>query len=139
MVTRESAVTALHHLSRHNGPGRFNEAIALLIAAPPAPAVEPLNRRWLNPDHIRLHAGEITPDEMLTVLAVLNAVFAEAERASPAPAVGKRESLTLHQISDAAREAQIAFCLGKHTSFEVALTRAVERAHGILPADAKDL
>lgn len=37
VVTRDSAVTALHHVSRHNGPGRFNEAIAML--AVPAQAV----------------------------------------------------------------------------------------------------
>jgi hypothetical protein len=36
VVTRESAVTALHHLSRHNGPGRFNEAIAILATPPQA-------------------------------------------------------------------------------------------------------
>jgi len=40
-VTRESAVTALHHLSRHNGPGRFNEAIAILRATPAAEQATP--------------------------------------------------------------------------------------------------
>ena len=33
--------------------------------------------RWLNPDHIRLHAGEMAPQEMRTVLAVLRAVRSE--------------------------------------------------------------
>ena len=33
--------------------------------------------RWLDPDHIRLHAGEMTTQEMRSVLAVLRAVRAE--------------------------------------------------------------
>ena len=80
-----------------------------------------------------IRAGGFTPSGSLrgAWADMLNA-------APPAPAVGKRESLTLHQISDAAREAQIAFCLDKYTSFEVALARAIERAHGITPADAKE-
>jgi hypothetical protein len=33
--------------------------------------------KWLDPDHIRLHAGELTAQEMRTVLAVLRAVRAD--------------------------------------------------------------
>lgn len=32
---------------------------------------------WLDPDHIRLHAGEMTTQELRSVLAVLRAVRAE--------------------------------------------------------------
>ena len=39
-----------------------------------------------------------------------------------------REALTDERISDLAREAQIAFCLDKFASFEMALARAVEAA-----------
>lgn len=35
---------------------------------------------WLDPDHIRLHAGELTAQEMRTVLAVLRAVRADLAR-----------------------------------------------------------
>lgn len=33
--------------------------------------------RWLNPDHIRLHAGEMTAQEMRSVIAVLRAIRSE--------------------------------------------------------------
>ena len=36
--------------------------------------------KWLDPDHIRLHAGEMTNQEMRSVLAVLRAVRAELGR-----------------------------------------------------------
>lgn len=36
--------------------------------------------RWLDPDHIRLHAGEMTTQEMRSVLAVLRAVRADVAR-----------------------------------------------------------
>jgi hypothetical protein len=36
--------------------------------------------------------------------------------------------LTTAQLNDLARDAQIAFCLGKYTSFEVAFARKVEAA-----------
>ena len=54
------------------------------------------------------------------------------------PAVEKREPLTLRQLHDAARQAQIDYCLDKFSNFQVALARAIERAHGITPADAKE-
>jgi hypothetical protein len=38
--------------------------------------------RWLDPDHIRLHAGEVSAQEMRTVLAVLRAVRADLGRNS---------------------------------------------------------
>jgi hypothetical protein len=43
----------------------------------------------------------------------------------------KRAPLSIAELNDIARQAQIDFCLGKATSFEVALARGVERAHGI--------
>ena len=43
----------------------------------------------------------------------------------------QRQPLTKREIADAARDAQIAFCLDKHKTFEEALTCAIERAHGI--------
>ena len=36
--------------------------------------------KWQDPDHIRLHAGEMTTQEMRSVLAVLRAVRAEIVR-----------------------------------------------------------
>ena len=39
--------------------------------------------------------------------------------------------LTNEQVGKAARDAHIAFCLNKHQTYEHALTRAVEAAHGI--------
>jgi hypothetical protein len=39
--------------------------------------------------------------------------------------------LTNEQIGKASRDAHIAFCLNKHQTYEHALTRAVEAAHGI--------
>ena len=50
--------------------------------------------------------------------------------APPAPAV-EREPLTLQQLHDAARQAQIDYCLDKFSNFQVALARAIEKAHGI--------
>ncbi len=35
---------------------------------------------WLDPDHIRLHAGEMTSQEMRSVLAVLRGVRADLAR-----------------------------------------------------------
>jgi len=42
-----------------------------------------------------------------------------------------RKPLTNEQVGKAARDAHIAFCLNKHQTYEHALTRAVEAAHGI--------
>jgi hypothetical protein len=39
--------------------------------------------------------------------------------------------LTNEQVGKASRDAHIAFCLNKHQTYEHALTRAVEAAHGI--------
>jgi hypothetical protein len=36
--------------------------------------------KWQDPDHIRLHAGEMTAQEMRSVLAVLRAVRADIAR-----------------------------------------------------------
>ena len=33
--------------------------------------------KWMNPDYIRLHAGEMTAQEMRSVLAVVKAIAAE--------------------------------------------------------------
>lgn len=43
----------------------------------------------------------------------------------------QRKPLTNEQIGKASRDAHIAFCLNKHQTYEHALTRAVEAAHGI--------
>ena len=52
------------------------------------------------------------------------------EAAPPAPAA-EREPLTLQQLNNAARQAQIDYCLDKFSNFQVALARAIEKAHGI--------
>lgn len=43
----------------------------------------------------------------------------------------QRAPLTRKQINECSRDAQIAFCLDKQPTYEVALTREVERRHGI--------
>lgn len=43
----------------------------------------------------------------------------------------EREALTLAQLNECARDAQIDFCMGKESSFEVAFARHIEAAHGI--------
>lgn len=54
-----------------------------------------------------------------------------ARAALAAPAPQAPVALTDERIAEAARSAHIAFALGKHRTYEHALTRAVERAHGI--------
>ena len=46
-------------------------------------------------------------------------------------AQAQRAPLTRKQINECSRDAQIAFCLDKQPTYEVALTREVERRHGI--------
>lgn len=41
--------------------------------------------RWQRPDYIRLHAGEMTTQEMRSVLAVLKAVSREIHAYMPPP------------------------------------------------------
>lgn len=53
--------------------------------------------------------------------------FPECAATPPA----QRKPLTNEQIGQVARDAQIAFCLDKHQTYEHALTRAIEAAHGI--------
>ena len=43
----------------------------------------------------------------------------------------QRVPLTRKQINECSRDAQIAFCMDKHPTYEVALTREVERLFGI--------
>lgn len=43
----------------------------------------------------------------------------------------QRVPLTRKQINECSRDAQIAFCMDKHPTYEVALTREVERLLGI--------
>ena len=43
----------------------------------------------------------------------------------------QRKPLSNEKIGQAARDAHIAFCLNKHQTYEHALTRAIEAAHGI--------
>lgn len=52
-----------------------------------------LAKKWLSPDHIRLHAGELTAQEMRTVLAVLRAVFRETEAQTQAMNLACRSAL----------------------------------------------
>lgn len=46
-----------------------------------------------------------------------------------------RVPLTNEQIAKLTTDAHIAFCLGKHQTYEHAMTRAIERAHGIGEAE----
>ena len=41
--------------------------------------------KCLNPDHVRLHVGELSAQEMRTVMAVLRAVRGDLGRPDPAP------------------------------------------------------
>ena len=43
----------------------------------------------------------------------------------------QRKPLSDEEIGQAVRDAHIAFCLDKHQTYEHALTRAIEAAHGI--------
>lgn len=55
-----------------------------------------------------------------------------------APAPQAPVALTNEQIAKAQNDAQIAFALGKHQTYEHALTRAVEGAHHIPAPQAKE-
>lgn len=46
-------------------------------------------RRWQSADYIRLHAGEMTAQEMRSVLAVLKAVALEVEAYLPPDPIGQ--------------------------------------------------
>ncbi len=46
-------------------------------------------------------------------------------------AAGAGQPLTMVKLNDIARDAQIAFCLGKFDSFDVAFARGIEVAHNI--------
>ncbi len=56
--------------------------------------------------------------------------------APPAPAVEKRQGLTDEQIEDAVRD--VWTVPGQHATRWARFARAIERAHGIPPADAKE-
>lgn len=42
--------------------------------------VEQILNKWTRPDHIRLHAGEMTVQELRTVVAVVKAIAVEIGR-----------------------------------------------------------
>lgn len=46
------------------------------------------------------------------------------------------QPLTIQQLNDCAKDAQIDFCMDKASSFEVAFARRIEAAHGIKAAAA---
>ncbi len=54
-----------------------------------------------------------------------------AERDAARAELAKFTPLTAAQMHEAARSAQIAYCLDKHASYDVALIREVERLHGL--------
>ncbi len=47
----------------------------------------------------------------------------------------QREPLSFSRLNEIARNAQIAYCLGKASSYDVAFARGVEAAHGITPPE----
>jgi hypothetical protein len=53
-----------------------------------------------------------------------------------APLATAPKPLTIRQLDDCARDAQIDFCMDKASSFEVAFARRIEAAHGIKAAAA---
>lgn len=53
------------------------------------------------------------------------------EPPNPAPV-----PLTVPQLNECARDAQIDFCFDKESSFEVAFARRIEKAHGVRAAAA---
>jgi len=67
------------------------------------------------------------------VLAANEKAFAALRAAIVAAGkqVANSKPLTRSQINEASREAQVAFCLDKQPTYEVALARAVEAKHGI--------
>lgn len=46
------------------------------------------------------------------------------------------QPLTIQQLNECVRDAQIDFCMDKESSFEVAFARRIEKAHGIKAAAA---
>ena len=52
------------------------------------------------------------------------ALLVELPNPAPVP-------LTIVQLNECARDAQIDFCMGKESSFEVAFARRIEEAHGV--------
>lgn len=63
----------------------------------------------------------------------LNSVDASV-KAEPVQQSAPRKPLDMHQMAKAVREAHVEFCLDKYPSFEHALIRNTEAAHGIQPA-----
>jgi len=56
---------------------------------------------------------------------------ARARPAEPGSALDKLKPLDFQRVQQIVAEAHIAFCLDKFDSYEVALIRGTERAHGI--------
>lgn len=108
-----------------------------LVTAIPAPegAQEPEPAAWLvtwkGGEHwyCHAHASEMPAVDQARIMGGKCEPLYRAALAAPAPQAPV--ALTDERIAEAARSAHIAFALGKHRTYEHALTRAVERAHGI--------
>lgn len=105
----------------------LNARIGAFLRAAPSPAEQPeCERCGLSPT---AHSGSHWCDNQSFRLpsgAVQLGATTPAEQPAQRPA-----GLSIARLNGIAREAQVAFCLGKFDSFEVAFARGVEEAHGI--------
>jgi len=89
--------------------------------------------RWVSADDIEQMVGELmtlATGEAFRPVKMVDA-FHTLKTALAAPQTQQAEPLTLAQLNEAARDAQIDFCMGKEASFEVAFARRIEAAHRI--------
>lgn len=164
-VTDDRLIEALSGIAdeniRVNHVGDLIEAgRAILALASPtheraAPAPEPVywESRWLDTANMphtwsewqrcepRNPYTDTAADKAREIQGYIDAGYKYELRAlyaSPSqPAEGVREPMTWPEIDEAARRAQISFCLDKKPSFEIALVREVEAHHGIASGSAE--
>jgi hypothetical protein len=109
-------------------PLRRNAITALRTAIEEAEKQEPVAERF--------EAMHANGDVWITTIAAAQIARNTTPPyvATPLAAQPALKPLTNEQIGKAARDAHIAFCLNKHQTYEHALTRAIEAAHGITAA-----
>jgi len=148
-VTRQSALSAIGHLSLSNSPGREEDAIAMLAAAPPAPAevaAEPVawlydRAQWVDGDPPgggwRPTVSLCAPDETWVVVRNLTPLVPQSLQKPQQVATQKAQALTAEQIADMARDEELLLiCDGLDSLTEI--VRCIERAHGIPSPSAGD-
>lgn len=110
------------------------------VATPPASIPEPVADYAAlihYPEHWDTAAYPTLESAVREALAFAGCSACKDPEAYGLPA-STRVALTLAQLNEAARDAQIDFCMDKESSFEVAFARRIERAHGISAAEDGD-